>query len=98
NWFANEGQEAAYHYTWKRPNWFQNSAAEHTAIRTGVARDGHRLHPGMPYAVAYDQMRDDDVRAIVAYLRSLEPVKRAIPRQTDLDHTQLSCCFPVTVP
>lgn len=65
------------------------------AIRTGKARDGHELHPAMPYSVAYDQMRDDDVRAIVAYLRSLPAIERAIPRHPELDHTlPLSCCTP----
>ena len=36
NWFADEGQIAEYEYTWGRPNWFQNSRAEHTALRETV--------------------------------------------------------------
>ena len=36
NWYADEGQEAAYNYTWKRQNWFGNCAREHEAVRTGV--------------------------------------------------------------
>lgn len=36
NWFANEGQDRRYEYSWKRQNFFDNVAAEHTAIRTGV--------------------------------------------------------------
>ncbi|MCR8549154.1 FAD-dependent oxidoreductase [Salipiger sp. P9] len=36
NWFAVEGQEPAYRYSWKRQNWFENAAAEHRAIREGV--------------------------------------------------------------
>ncbi len=36
NWFANEGQKAEYEYTWGRPNWFDNAAAEHKAIRENV--------------------------------------------------------------
>ena len=36
NWFAEPGQEAAYHYGWQRPNWFANQRAEHLALRTGV--------------------------------------------------------------
>ena len=36
NWFVNEGQERAYHYSWGRQNWFENQAAEHAAIRAGV--------------------------------------------------------------
>jgi 4-methylaminobutanoate oxidase (formaldehyde-forming) len=36
NWFADEGQTAQYEYTWGRPNWFQNSRAEHMALRETV--------------------------------------------------------------
>jgi 4-methylaminobutanoate oxidase (formaldehyde-forming) len=36
NWFANDGQEREYRYTWGRQNWFDNAAAEHAAIRTGL--------------------------------------------------------------
>ncbi|WP_121062579.1 GcvT family protein [Chachezhania antarctica] len=36
NWYAAPGQAAAYEYSWKRQNWFMNSAAEHRAIREGV--------------------------------------------------------------
>ncbi|WP_420862085.1 GcvT family protein [Algirhabdus cladophorae] len=36
NWFANEGQEAKYDYTWKRQSFFGNVAAEHNAVRTNV--------------------------------------------------------------
>lgn len=36
NWFANEGQEAEYKYSWKRQNFFDNVAAEHLAVRENV--------------------------------------------------------------
>lgn len=36
NWFASEGQKAEYEYTWKRPNWFENTKAEHLAVRENV--------------------------------------------------------------
>lgn len=36
NWYANEGQEREYRYTWGRQNWFENAAAEHRAVREGV--------------------------------------------------------------
>ena len=36
NWFARQGQDPAYQYTWKRQNWFDNAAAEHHAIRNGA--------------------------------------------------------------
>ena len=36
NWFATDGQTAAYNYSWGRQNWFDNSRAEHMALREGV--------------------------------------------------------------
>ena len=36
NWFATEGQPREYEYSWGRQNWFENSAAEHRALREGV--------------------------------------------------------------
>jgi 4-methylaminobutanoate oxidase (formaldehyde-forming) len=36
NWFALPGREAEYRYSWKRQNWFENSRAEHLALRQGV--------------------------------------------------------------
>lgn len=36
NWYAYEGQEKEYRYSWKRQNWFENSAAEHRAVRSNV--------------------------------------------------------------
>ncbi len=36
NWFAREGQEPTYEYSWKRQNFFDNVAAEHNAVRSNV--------------------------------------------------------------
>lgn len=36
NWFAREGQEPAYRYSWKRQNFFDNVRLEHMAVREGV--------------------------------------------------------------
>ena len=36
NWFAREGQEREYRYSWKRQNFFDNVRDEHMAVRTGV--------------------------------------------------------------
>ena len=37
NWFAPSGKKAEYEYTYGRQNWFEYSAAEHRAVREGVA-------------------------------------------------------------
>ncbi|MCE9658854.1 MAG: cytochrome c [Burkholderiales bacterium] len=45
------------------------------AIVQGVGRDGRRMQEPMPYAW-YAGLRDDDLDAIVAYLRTLPPLPR----------------------
>ena len=37
NWFAPEGTAARYEYSYGRQNWFDHAAAEHKAVREGVA-------------------------------------------------------------
>ncbi len=37
NWYAPEGVEARYEYSYGRQNWFEHSAAEHRAVRENVA-------------------------------------------------------------
>jgi mono/diheme cytochrome c family protein len=44
------------------------------AIRSGVARDGHKLSPPMPFA-AYEHLSADDMAALIRYLRSLPGVE-----------------------
>jgi len=36
NWFARDGQEPEYHYSWKRQNFFDNVRDEHMAVRENV--------------------------------------------------------------
>jgi glycine cleavage system T protein len=36
NWFAKEGQEREYRYSWSRQNWFENQKDEHLAVRNSV--------------------------------------------------------------
>jgi mono/diheme cytochrome c family protein len=49
------------------------------AIREGVGRKGQTLFPMMPYDV-YRGLSDEDARSIVAYLRTLPPARKAVPR------------------
>ncbi|NLR98262.1 c-type cytochrome [Rhizobium sp. P38BS-XIX] len=47
------------------------------AVRHGVARDGHRLYPAMPYP-SYVKMSDDDIQALYAYFtKRVDPVRQA---------------------
>ena len=48
------------------------------AITTGVNKEGKALFPVMGYH-RFGQMDKEDVYSIVAYLRTLEPVKKDIP-------------------
>jgi mono/diheme cytochrome c family protein len=47
------------------------------ALRKGVAKDGHRLYPAMPYP-SYAKMSDEDVGALYAYfMHGVKPVVQA---------------------
>ena len=47
------------------------------AIREGKRRDGRTLGPPMPYDL-YRSLSDTDVKAMVAYLRTLPPIKNRV--------------------
>jgi mono/diheme cytochrome c family protein len=51
------------------------------AIREGIGFDGRALFPIMPWQ-EYRLMPDEDLAAIVVYLRSLEPVRNELPTTT----------------
>jgi cytochrome c553 len=56
------------------------------AIREGIGHDGRALFPLMPYG-HFRELPDEDVTAIVVYLRSLPPVRNRLP--------QTQVAFPV---
>jgi mono/diheme cytochrome c family protein len=49
------------------------------AIREGIGHDGRALFPMMPYQ-NYRGMSDEDLASVVVYIRSLPPVRKALPR------------------
>jgi mono/diheme cytochrome c family protein len=49
------------------------------AIVAGVGRDGRQLHPEMPYGY-FNLLSASELDAIVKYLRSIPPVKNALPK------------------
>ena len=51
------------------------------AIRQGVRPDGRALVPVMPWP-SYSALTESDVAAIVAYLKTLPPVRNQAPRNT----------------
>lgn len=50
-----------------------------TAIREGKTRDGKIIFPPMPVPT-YNAMSDADVKAIVAYLRTVKPIHNEVPQ------------------
>lgn len=56
-------------------NWTDEQIA--TAITAGKRPDGRQLAPIMPYA-AFSYMTKEDVAAIIAFLRSIAPVKNEV--------------------
>jgi mono/diheme cytochrome c family protein len=57
-------------------NWSDDQIAR--AIREGVKHDDSTVFPMMPYA-AYRNLADEDLASVVVYLRSLTPVRNALP-------------------
>ena len=52
------------------------------AIRFGIGRHGRRRIATMPWQ-GYAKLSDDDVQAIVSYLRSVRPIKHEVPRSVE---------------
>jgi mono/diheme cytochrome c family protein len=50
----------------------------HDAMVKGIRRDGSKLLPVMPYE-AYSGMAQEDLTALIAYLRTLKPVRNPTP-------------------
>jgi len=67
-----------------------------TAIMTGKSKDGHPLAPNMPSAV-YGFLTPRDQDAIVAYLRSVPPVKNAVQKPEYKAEFQITP-FPAVAP
>ncbi|MCL4708970.1 cytochrome c [bacterium] len=67
-------------------NWSDGEIAR--AITAGVDKNGEPLFPMMPYPI-YNELGEEDVHAIVAYLRTLPPIQNEVAR------TQLS--FPMNL-
>jgi mono/diheme cytochrome c family protein len=49
------------------------------ALRQGIGHDGRTLFVAMPYA-NFHYLSDEDIEAIIAYLRSLPPIRHSLPK------------------
>jgi cytochrome c553 len=92
--------------TWRTPNitpdkssgignWTDDQIA--AAIREGVRPDGGKLFAIMPY-VNYNRMTDDDVKALVAFLRTVPPVQRVVAPNKDLKLPPVDVPVPTNLP
>ena len=54
-----------------------------TAVRTGVRPDGRHLVPVMPWP-SYSALTDEDAYSLAAYLKTLPPVRNAVPGMVGL--------------
>ncbi len=61
-------------------NWTDGEIAR--AVREGVSRDGRTLFPQMPYQTFRETLSDGEVLDIIAYLRTLKPIKNDPGRTT----------------
>lgn len=50
------------------------------AIREGIGHDGRALHPQMWYET-FRSLPDEDLASVVVYLRSIPPVRNALPKR-----------------
>ena len=68
-----------------------------TAFTTGMRPDGRQLAPMMPW-MSYAHINSDDAAALVAYLRSLKPVKHTAPGPFAATDTPTAPYFTVVAP
>jgi thiosulfate dehydrogenase len=65
------------------------------AMRQGIAKDGHRLYPAMPYT-SYAKMSEQDMRALYDYLMHEVPAQDTANRESDISWP-LSMRWPLAV-
>lgn len=67
------------------------------AVRLGVRPDGRMLAPAMPYK-HYARLTDADASALAAYLKSLKPIRYAVPPMLGPTEKATAPYLSVTVP
>ncbi|CAI2508056.1 c-type cytochrome [Serratia proteamaculans] len=65
------------------------------AMRQGIAKDGHRLYPAMPYT-SYAKMNAEDMRALYDYLMKEVPAQNTANRASDISWP-LSMRWPLAI-
>ena len=65
------------------------------AVRQGVAKDGHRLYPAMPYP-SYAKLTDDDVKALYDFFMKDVPAVRQANKPNEIP-SYLSFRWPLAI-
>jgi mono/diheme cytochrome c family protein len=92
--------------TWRSPNisqdkktgigaWTDEQIA--AAIREGLRPDGSRMFPIMPYPF-FNRMTDADVKALVAYLRTVPAIENTVAGNIDLKLPKVEVPKPANAP
>src|SRR3989475_1675885 len=77
-------------------NWTDDMLAR--AIREGVGHDGRLLHPTvMPYEF-YRSMSDEDLASVIVYLRSIPPIRNALPVSRTSQNIVVPYAIPIYAP
>jgi hypothetical protein len=79
-------------------NWSDDALAR--AIREGIGHDGRALFPIMPYE-RYREMSDEDLASVIVYIRSLKPLRNALPPSAPpfpLNRLIQTAPHPITAP
>ena len=70
------------------------------AVREGIGGDGRALFPIMPY-LNFRHLSDEDLASVIVYIRSIPPVKNAVPKTTiqfPVSRLIMSAPEPITEP
>jgi mono/diheme cytochrome c family protein len=76
-------------------SWSENDIIR--AVRTGVRADGRMLAPVMPWH-SYAALSDSDAQALARYLKSLPPIRHAVPPLTGASATPPAPYLAVITP
>ena len=103
NWFAPEGVDAQYEYSYGRQNWFEYSAAEHKAVRENVGlfdqtSFANFLLQGADAEAVLNQVSANDVSVPVGKLVYTQWLNEQGGIEADLTITRIAeeCYFIVT--
>lgn len=77
-------------------NWTDDMLAR--AIREGVGHDGHLLDPQVMQYEFLRSMSDEDLASIIVYLRSIPPVRNALPPYTTSHKIVAPYAIPIFEP